>query len=286
MKYLLLLLVLFSCKHDVNLIAANDGISKAPYCIALEVPAKARQNYPFIQSSWNGYSKIVSKCYVVDSAAWATLFNHSDSIAILYVRNLSTIVSVIQIKDSIRTTCSLIKIMHNDYGIKGDIQRFGTYTHDSLAGKADIFTLLSFSFRGGGLGWIGGLCTGNLYNTCVCGISGGVAKLSIDSLVKNIPYHFDIEVTAHEQGHVMGNLQHTHNCVWNGNKTKQDMCGDHANYVECADGEDIPDPIGGGTIESYCHLRPVGINLNLGYGAQCRDSMRSYISSVGCLIKP
>lgn len=70
-------------------------------------------------------------------------------------------------------------------------------------------------------------------------------------------------VIAHELGHLMGS-QHTHACVWNGNDTAIDGC---AGLTEGFCG--TPGiPANGGTIMSYCHLRPQGINFNFGFGTQ------------------
>ncbi len=66
----------------------------------------------------------------------------------------------------------------------------------------------------------------------------------------------DVYTVAHELAHLFA-AHHTHACKWNGNNTAIDGCGYNAGYGGCPE----EDPLGGGTIMSYCHIRSVGINL-------------------------
>ncbi|MBC7534811.1 MAG: hypothetical protein H7258_03865, partial [Ferruginibacter sp.] len=152
----------------------------------------------------------------------------------------------------------------------GYLDQFGVYrtTFDG-----DLATLFGTQ-GGGGIAWINGLCNSqNKYKMAYCGISTSYAT------VPN--YSWTVEVITHEQGHLLGS-RHTHDCVWNGNNTKIDGCGDNAGYPSgsCA----IPaNPTGGGTIMSYCHLTSTGINFNLGFGPQPTALIINNINSAACL---
>ena len=106
----------------------------------------------------------------------------------------------------------------------------------------------------GGLAYVDVLCSQN-WAYSYCGIIGGF---------NNVPsYSWDVEVCAHEWGHNFGS-RHTHACVWNGNNTQIDDCGNKYAYDngETPEGNAcfnpnnpiLPDD---GTIMSYCHLSGV-----------------------------
>lgn len=104
----------------------------------------------------------------------------------------------------------------------------------NLAGDLTLF--LGGKGNGGRASTVGGICDA----TAVC-YSG---------------QNDDVYTIAHELGHLFA-AHHTHSCKWNGNNTALDGCGYNAGYGGCP-GED---PLQGGTLMSYCHIRSVGINL-------------------------
>lgn len=95
-----------------------------------------------------------------------------------------------------------------------------------------------------------------------------------------------VKVVTHEMGHVLGS-RHTHACVWNGNNTAIDGCGD------CLESQNEPItcnacarpaiPTEGGTIMSYCDRESVGIDFTNGFGNQPGDVIRSFIENADCL---
>jgi hypothetical protein len=130
-----------------------------------------------------------------------------------------------------------------------------------------------FSVRplGGGLSnGIGGLC--NTYPTYP-----GPQSVSTNLTTSITPfpnYSYNTYVVAHEMGHVMG-LRHTHACVWNGNYTQIDDCGNvfatqnnnTPEGISCFNSSSTILPATGGTIMSQCHqLTGTGVNLNHGFG--------------------
>ncbi len=107
--------------------------------------------------------------------------------------------------------------------------------------KRSVTCLLSGE-GGGGLAWVGVLCSSYGYN--VSGVDGRV----------NFPaggYIWDIDVTSHELGHNIGS-SHTHNCGWN---PPIDSCWNAEGG--CYDNTRVQR----GTIMSYCHLQSKGTEL-------------------------
>lgn len=145
-----------------------------------------------------------------------------------------------------------------------------SFVANSGAFNGNIGHLVSYQ-ASGGIAYLNTLCNSNPdYRKCFS---------SIASSYQNVPtYSWSVMVVTHEMGHVIGS-KHTHACAWNGNNTAIDGC---AGAVEgnCA----LPgNPVGGGTIMSYCHLN-VGINFSLGFGPQPGNVIRNNVNaSNNCL---
>ena len=117
---------------------------------------------------------------------------------------------------------------------------------------------------------------GIAWRKVICGPSSRHSFSSIRTVYNDIPvYSWTVMVIAHEIGHNLGS-RHTHECAWNGDGTAIDRCGGNA----CGTDPGIPQD--GGTIMSYCHLNPVGINFELGYGPQPGQLMRDEIADAVC----
>ena len=121
--------------------------------------------------------------------------------------------------------------------------------------NGDVAQLVSYQ-ASGGIAVLDGLCHP--------WVAARMSFSSIASSFAAVPvFSWSTMVIAHELGHLLGS-QHTHACVWNGNDTAIDGC---AGITEGTCG--TPGiPAEGGTIMSYCHLRPQGINFNFGFGTQ------------------
>ena len=159
------------------------------------------------------------------------------------------------------------------------LDKFGYETQNILHG-CDLAILASTRLSGGygamgGVAWLKAMC-----QTYVATDSfGSYAFCNMDnSNVVNFPtFSWDVEVITHEMGHVVGS-PHTHRCCWNPpgtGTTAIDGC--YTLEGSCA----IPspaDPVGGGTIMSYCHLTSVGINFSNGFGQQPGDTVRYYLA--------
>ncbi|MEO0734467.1 MAG: M12 family metallo-peptidase, partial [Bacteroidota bacterium] len=132
--------------------------------------------------------------------------------------------------------------------------------------NGDLAQLVSYQ-ASGGIAVLNGLC--HPFNSARMSFS------SIRPTFAAVPtYSWSTMVIAHELGHLLGS-QHTHACVWNGDNTAIDGC---PGWTEgnCA----TPSlPVGGGTIMSYCHLRPVGINFLRGFGPQPSAVIQSRVAA-------
>lgn len=133
----------------------------------------------------------------------------------------------------------------------------------------------------GGLAWLDVLCRVPAYNNANqawVGPFSMVNNIGLDNIPFAPVYSWDITASNHEFGHNIGS-NHTQACVWNGNNTAIDGCIDSEG--RCPRGP-IPN-LGEGTIMSYCHLTPIGTDLNNGYGPQPGDLIRRKVASARCL---
>ncbi|MEM9549175.1 MAG: M12 family metallo-peptidase [Bacteroidota bacterium] len=144
--------------------------------------------------------------------------------------------------------------------------------------NADFANLLTNINFGGLAATIGSICAQENLRMCVSGVINQIA---------NVPtYTFDMEVTAHEYGHLFGSF-HTHGCYWNGNNTQIDDCGSILGSPEGAACFNPAFPIippTGGTIMSYCYnVGGVGVNFANGFGLQPGNAIRNAVANANCL---
>ena len=93
-------------------------------------------------------------------------------------------------------------------------------------------------------------------------------------------FSWTIETITHEFGHLLGS-QHTHNCSWPGGAI--DNCGPMAGFPTEGGCPPGPSPVNGGTIMSFCHLVPAGINFNNGFGPLPAAAIQNAINNALCL---
>lgn len=139
---------------------------------------------------------------------------------------------------------------------------------------------------------------GRAYVNVVCNSNSSLrtAYSNINATYNEFPqYSWTVNVLAHEIGHNLGS-RHTHRCVWNGNNTQIDDCGnvwaeeegDTPEGDACYDTNNPILPGNGGTIMSYCHLvSGLGVNFNEGFGLQPGDRIRTVLSDCSeCSVNP
>lgn len=194
-----------------------------------------------------------------------------------YIQNVFNQVQTLYANDGVSITLKTLYVWTSTDPYTGTstsnyLDQFGV---NRTSFDGDLATLIGTQ-GGGGIAWINGLCNSQTkYKMAYCGISTSYATVP--------SYSWTVECITHEQGHLLGS-RHTHDCVWNGNNTKIDGCGDNAGYTSgtCAN---PGNPSGGGTIMSYCHLiSGVGINFNNGFGPQPKALIVNNVNNASCLL--
>lgn len=192
-----------------------------------------------------------------------------------YVTNLYNQLGTLYANDGISTMLSQVVIWNtvDPYTATTTSALLSQFQSQTSAINGNLGQLLTFRSVGGGIAaGFNGICNSNVDSSlCVSG--------SLTNTIVQIPaYSWNVMVVSHEFGHLFGS-RHTHACVWNGNNTAIDSCAD---YTE--GGCTLPGyPSGGGTIMSYCHRQPVGINFNLGFGPQPRAVITNNVIAGACL---
>jgi hypothetical protein len=201
---------------------------------------------------------------VPNTEAWvATLFNE---VATLYENeDIPVFISDIMVW----TTSDPYSQLNNISAMLDEfVSQIGSNNYDGR-----LAHLLSTRNLGGGIAYVNVLCSASI----PCGVS-----TSLSTTITEFPlYSWNVEVVTHELGHNFGS-RHTHNCVWNGNSTQIDDCGNLAGDVQSCYDDDIPILPEDGTIMSYCHLVGVGINFSLGFGPQPGDLIRNKYENAPC----
>ncbi len=247
-----------------------------------------------------------------DFAMYQTFESNSGQVA-AYVFGLINEVATLYANESINIELSQILIWTSmdPYATASNtsdaLQLFGEFRQNNYNGR--LAHLLSSRALGGGIAWVDVLCSE--YFTFMDDVdddgmdelrhAGPYGVSAIDPTFNMVPtYSWSVMVVTHELGHNFGS-SHTHACVWNGDNTQIDDCGNIGGsgdgvFDDDDDGEEDdgcynplaadPMPIipaGGGTIMSYCHLNAVGISLGLGFGPQPGDLIRAEVAGAGCL---
>jgi len=141
----------------------------------------------------------------------------------------------------------------------------------------DLAQLVSGRPLGGGIAYIGSLCSSNFGYSVIGNLSGNnVYPSSVTT--------WDVNVMAHELGHNF-NSQHTHSCWWQSNGYAPagallDSC--YTAEGSCYTGGVGHVPPDLGTIMSYCHLVGGESDIRLDFHPACRTVMRYAAEHAAC----
>ncbi len=252
-------------------------LTKSPQCYtADDIP-------PTIPVIPTGAPPVLDKCVKVYIEADYQLYLNQGSLVnnvLNYVTGLFNVTTTLYRNESISTALSDVKVwtVGDPYRFASDMRGALTSFGNAMSGgfNGNLAHLFSGRSLGGGIAYLDALCKTSLYKVAV--------SAALDSYTPSFPtYSWSTMVVTHEMGHGLGS-HHTHDCVWNGTNTAIDGCGPNAGYGPDPGGcPTAPEPVDGGTIMSYCHLRPVGINFNKGFGPQPGNLIRNKVSTSICV---
>lgn len=215
----------------------------------------------------------------VDYNMYQTLGSNTTS-ANNYINTLFNGLSTLYAAENINTVLSQSFVWSSSSPYSGSsasakLSSFQSNRNNFNADFANLLTNINF---GGLAAAINAVCASENSRMCVSGVLNQIA---------NVPtYSFDMEIAAHEYGHLFGSY-HTHGCYWNGNNTQIDDCASVLGNTEGASCYNSNNPIlpnNGGTIMSYCYaVNGVGVNFANGFGTQPGNAIRSAVSSGSCL---
>lgn len=178
-----------------------------------------------------------------------------------------------------------IQIVWNDTKIWDSYRGFSIFSVYAFANsnpsfRGDVGVYLNLSGETSAAMGIGNVCStqhtnGNGFGPYCLTILNG----SSDSLQQVI---LQVSTLCHEIGHVLGS-RHTHDCVWNGDNTQIDDCGNISFELPgshpCYDPQNPILPPGNlGTIMGYCAQ-----NLTNGFGEQPAELIRQRINGFPCI---
>lgn len=208
-------------------------------------------------------------------ADYQCYLNNDNSITntVNWAAGLFNMITAFYDNDSIAVRMSGIKVWDSPdpyisaANMQSALPLFGQAVNAGFPG--DVAHLLSQRGLGGGIAGVNILC--NPLTSSRTSLTG-----NLNNDITPLPaYSWNVMAVSHELGHNIGS-HHTQWCRWPGGAI------DNCYSVEgtCAPG---PAPINGGTVMSYCHLAPYGINLANGFGPLPGAAVRNAVRTTTCI---
>lgn len=200
-----------------------------------------------------------------DSSFTISVFDGNAADAQAYLAVLFGAVSEIYQRElNIRLQVPYIRTWQSDDPWSGGstdqlLTQFTNSWNSTMSGvQRELAHLVVQRIRGGGIAWLGGICSSNGY-----GVSTGMNGFFPYPLQDHNQNNWDVMVVAHELGHNFGTA-HTHDYV--------------PAIDNCAQGECLTSSQG--TIMSYCHLCPGGMsNIRLTFGPRIIARISQFTAS-------
>lgn len=256
----------FIIYSDKNLFGENPFV-----CGVDELPENQNKNTSFeddMLSKMDMTENCVRIYYEVTNATF--MINGSNEAETLdWLTGVHNNIATLYTNDDVKVALSDVMIWTTDDPYDGDYgENLDEFRQTRTTFNGDLAHLINYPATTS-VAYLNSICSDFRY-----------AYSGIDLYYEEVPtYSWTIMAMTHEMGHSLGS-PHTHACAWNGNNTAIDGCGPWAGYDEGCSG-DLP--TSGGTIMSYCHLTPVGIDLTQGFGAQPAALIRNTVESKLCL---
>ncbi|MBT8233482.1 MAG: hypothetical protein HKO66_11215 [Saprospiraceae bacterium] len=196
-------------------------------------------------------------------------FNNNSTLVSDYITSVFNEVNQIYSAENIPILISQIVVWVSDDPYQDNSSGIYDFATEKIATGfvGDVAQLITNdSGQNGGIAYVDQLCNALPFSYCDI----------VNSYEIYPTYSWDVQVIAHELGHTFGS-QHTHDCVWGPNGDEQiDDCGNVSNGGgdACYDPSNPIIPPNGGTIMSYCHTDPVGIDFLNGFGMEPGDLIR------------
>jgi hypothetical protein len=269
----------------------NEKLPQSPHPLANLVPEKAGST-TLAKAVTAGLPAYTARVAIETDFEFYSLFNDTTK-ATTYIGNLIGYASttyVNELNTSLLVQSASLWTTSNDPWTQTStfcgLMEFGKYWNQNKTGVSRTTAhFMSGKSLGGGIAWVGQLCSGSFFTGAASscpglgaestpwgGGYGFTANITGTFDVNNPTVMWDIVAVSHEIGHNF-NSPHTH-CYngLEGNGSPIDQCwtGETDGHGACYSGtRSLPGPTGSGsgTIMSYCHLLSGGMsNISLTFG--------------------
>lgn len=240
-------------------------------CDAIEIKDVDNSGFGEIEYS-NNCASGIGIYFEVDNSMYATFGSNSVTVQ-NYVLGLFNQVSTMYANENINVFISELSIWttSDPYQSASTTSQALNLFKSRWNSQGDNFPgqlahLLSTRSLGGGIAYLDVLCNARNFAYAVSAVNGYYQAVPT--------YSWDVMVLTHELGHNFGS-RHTQSCTWPGGAI--DNC--YTTEGGCPPG---PAPVNGGTVMSYCHLTPNGINLANGFGPLPGNYIRNRYAAASC----